>query len=78
MDWNAIKVPEGAKLFKVHNYNYMFKGTNYLIELNEYSDSKWVGHGEHATDKNSVVPTVSGSSKEECLNLLVASINQRI
>ena len=78
MNWESVKSPEGAKLFKVHNYTYMYKGANYLIELNEYGDSKWVGHGEHATDKNSVVPSVNGSSAEECLNQLIDSINQRV
>ncbi|SME87879.1 hypothetical protein [Pseudobacteriovorax antillogorgiicola] len=76
MDWNVVKVPEGSKLYRIHKFTYMHSGVNYLLEINE-DGSSWIGHGEHATDKNSVIPSVNGKSVEDCLNQLISSINSR-
>lgn len=76
MNWNSIKVPEGSKLYRIHKFTYMHGGINYLLEINE-ENGAWIGHGEHATDKNSVVPSVNGSSVEDCVNQLIANISSR-
>ncbi|MCX6127949.1 MAG: hypothetical protein NTX25_02655 [Proteobacteria bacterium] len=77
MDWKAIKVPDGSKLFKIHRYNYLHQGINFLFEINELGDNMWIGHGEHATDQSSVIPTVNGATLEDCLNKLISLVNKR-
>lgn len=76
MDWQAVKKADGSKLFRIHKFTYMYGGVNYLLEINE-AGNDWIGHGEHATDKNSVIPSVNGTSLEDCLNQLIAIINDR-
>mgnify|MGYP003683930431 CR=1 FL=1 len=76
MDWKTIKIPEGSKLYRIHKFTYMHGGVNYLLEINE-AGGTWIGHGEHATDKNSVIPSVSGNCLEDCVNQLISSINVR-
>lgn len=73
MDWKKTKIPEGAKIFKVHNFTYMHKGVTYHFEVDEFADGTFTGHGEHSTDKNTVLASVSGRSLEECLSALAAS-----
>jgi hypothetical protein len=75
--WRNVKVPSGSKLFRVHNFNFMHKGTNFVLEIDEFSDGSYSGHGEHATDKSSVVESVSGSSLEDCLEKLIKKIESR-
>lgn len=77
MAWNSVKLPAGGKLFKVHRFTFLFNGANFLIEIDEYADGACSGHGEHATDKNFVIESVSGSSVEECLNGLISRIQER-
>jgi hypothetical protein len=76
MNWKALKLPEGGKLFMVHTFTYMHKGTTYHFEVDEYGDGTFSGHGEHSTDKSSVLASVSGKSLEEAVNALVASIKK--
>ncbi len=76
MDWQMIKIPDGSKLFRIHKFTYMHQGVNYLLEINEMNNT-WIGHGEHATDQNSVIPSVNGNSLEDCLNQLIGKINTR-
>ena len=71
MEWKKIKVPDGAKLFKVHNFTYMIKGVTYHLEVNEFADNSFIGHGEHSTDKNSLLESVNGVSIRECLDALI-------
>lgn len=71
MNWNKVVMPEGAKLFKIHNFTYMHKGTTYLFEVDEFMDGTYTGHGEHSTDKNSVLESVSGKSVEDCIGMLI-------
>ena len=77
MDWKALKIPEGSKLFKIHRFNLLHGGTNYMLEINELGPANWVGHGEQATDQNNVVPSVNGSSLEDCLNKIIERISKR-
>lgn len=77
MDWKQAKIPSGGKLFKVNNFTFMFKGTNYTIEVDEFSDGTFTAHGEHATDKSSVFEPVSGKSMGDCLSALIAKIQAR-
>ncbi len=73
MDWKKVKTPDGAKIFLVHNFTVMHKGTNYHLEVDEFADGSFSGHGEHSTDKSTLLPSASGKSIEECVsNLLVA------
>lgn len=77
MNWKAIKVHSGAKLFRVHNFTYMVKGTTYNLEIDEYHDGSFTGHGEHSTDKNSFVESVTARSMEECMEQLLQRIGTR-
>jgi hypothetical protein len=77
MDWKNVKIPAGSRLFKVHNFTFMHKGTNYVLEIDEFRDGSWSGHGEHSTDKASVIESVSGKSLQECLELLIAKVEGR-
>ena len=78
MNWKLVKNHAGGKLFKVHNFTYMVKGVTYHLEVDEYHDGICAGHGEHSTDKNSFVESVSAKSTEECLNLLLDRIASRL
>ena len=71
MNWKKIPVPEGTKLFKVHNFTLMVKGTTYHLEVDEFADGSYTGHGEHSTDKSSVLASVSGASVEDCVATLL-------
>ena len=77
MEWKAVKIPDGSKLFKIHRFNYLHLGVNYLLELNEIGSDTWIGHGEHATDQSSVIPSVNGNSEADCLNKLIDRIHRR-
>jgi hypothetical protein len=76
MNWKMVTMPEGAKLFKVHNFTYMSKGVTYHLEVDEFRDGVFSGHGEHSTDKNTVLESVSGKTLEECLSTLIKSIKK--
>ena len=76
MEWKNIKIPEGAKLYKVHNYTYMHKGVIYHLEVDEFQDGTFVGHGEHSSDKSNVLESVSGNSVLHCLEILVNKIKK--
>ena len=76
MNWKKLSIPDGAKIFKIHNFTYMVKGQNFHLEVDEYADGNFTGHGEHSTDKNTVLESVSGKSLEECVNALVKSIKK--
>ena len=77
MPWQSVKVPSGAKLFRVHNFTYMIKGVTYHLEVDEFQDGACSGHGEHSTDRNYVIESVTAKSTHECLNELISRINQR-
>ena len=74
MSWKSVSLPTGAKLFKSHNFTYMKGGTTYILEVDEFADGSCSGHGEHSTDKSSVVQSVAGSSIEDCLKSLIKNI----
>ena len=76
MNWKKVQAPEGAKLFKVHNFTYMSKGTTWHLEVDEFADGNYSGHGEHSTDKSSVLESVSGKSMEDCVSALIKSIKK--
>ena len=77
MDWKTINLAPGSKLYKVHNYNLMHQGTHFSLEIDEFSDETFTGHGEHSTDKNYVIESVSGVSVEDCLENLIKKIQER-
>ena len=77
MEWKSAKVPSNSKLFKVHRFTYMHKGVNYLLEIDEFSDGSCTGHGEHSTDRNFVIESVSGDSIKESLDALIEKIASR-
>ena len=76
MNWKKLSIPDGAKLFKIHNFTYMHKGVNFHLEVDEYTDGNFSGHGEHSTDKNTVLESVSGKTMEDCVNALIKSIKK--
>lgn len=77
MNWDSVRLPEGSKLLRIHRFTYMHQGVNYVFEVNEMGPGSWIGHGEHATDQNSVIPSVNGATLEECLNQLISKIESR-
>jgi hypothetical protein len=77
MDWKSIKVPAGGKLFKIHNFNYIHKGTNFALEVDEYMDGTFTGHGEQASDQNYFIESVSGKDLGDCLGQLISRIQDR-
>lgn len=74
LDWKKVKLPDGAKIFKVHNFAVMHKGATYHIEVDEFADGSFSGHGEHSTDKSTVLKTVNGRTLEDCLTSLLSSL----
>jgi len=77
MEWKKVKVSAGSKLFKNHRFTFMHKGTNYRIEVDEFSDGACTGHAEHSTDKNSVIESVSAPSLDQTLQMVIAKIESR-
>ena len=76
-EFRKLRLPAGSKLFKVHNFTFMYKGTTFVFEIDEFADGSFTGHGEHSTDKSSVIESVSGQSIEECLDKLVKKVESR-
>lgn len=76
MNWKMVSLPDGSKLFKTHNFTLMHRGTNYRLDIEEFADGTFSGHGEHSTDKSSVLESVSGTSLEDCLNALIKKIKK--
>ncbi len=74
MSWKNANLDASAKLFKVNNFTYIKDGITYSLEVDEFLDGACTGHGEHATDKSSVIQSVSGSSIVECLDGLISNI----
>jgi hypothetical protein len=77
MEWKSIKLPSGTKLFKAHHFNFIHKGVNFNLEIDEYSDGTFTGHGEHSTDQNYYIESVSAKSMGECLSQLIDRIQNR-
>ena len=77
MEWKKTKVPPGCRLFKSHNFTFMNKGVSFHLEVDEYNDGSYTGHGEHSTDKNLVIESVNGTSLEACLEALINKIEKR-
>jgi hypothetical protein len=77
MDWKKVNTPTGSKLFKVHIFTFMHKGVNYSLEVDEFLDGTCTGHGEHSTDKSSILEPVSGATVSECLQSLISRIQTR-
>ena len=77
MGWKDIKVDSGSKLFRVHNFTFIHKGQNYLLEVDESGAGQCVGFGEHSTDKNFFIDSVSAKTVDECVEQLVKKICAR-
>lgn len=77
MSWSSISLPHGSKLFRVHSFTFLHNGSNYTIEVDEFTDGTCSGHGEHSTDKSLQIESVTGRSIEECLNSLIKKIENR-
>ena len=77
MSWKSMKLPVGCKLFHAHSFTVDHGGKIYSIEVDEYADGSFMGHGEQANDSSSVLNSVSGASIEECLNKLILSIESK-
>lgn len=73
-DWKTIDLPAGCRLLKAHSFTLMISGDTYDLEVDEYSNGKYTGHGEHSTDESSVVASVHGNSVKECLERLITNI----
>jgi len=77
MDWKQTQIPAGGKLFKVHNFNFLFKGVNFHLEVDEFSDGSFTAHGEQANDKSNVIESVNGKSIDDCLSSILKKIQGR-
>ena len=77
MDWKKTRIPAGTKLFMVHSFTYMTKGRTFILEVDEFSDGTFTGHGEQSTDRSHVVESVSGKTVSECLEALIKRIDLR-
>ena len=77
MDWKSVSVPQGSKLYRVHRFTYMHKGVNYILEIDEFPDGNCTGHGEHSTDRNFIIESVSSPSIKESLEALIEKIESR-
>lgn len=77
MEWKSIKLPAGTKLFKIHTFNLIHKGTNFNLEVDEYSDGTFTGHGEQASDQNFFIESVSGKDLAGCLQQLIDRVQNR-
>jgi hypothetical protein len=76
MDLKKVKLPDGGKICKVHNFMYMYKGATWHLEVDEFGDGTVTGHGEHSTDKSSVLESVSAKSVEDCVAMLAAKVKK--
>jgi hypothetical protein len=52
----------------------MVSGVIYHLEIDEFADGTFTGHGEHSTDKSNIIESVNGSSLEECISTLIGKI----
>ena len=71
MDWSKLTLPEDATLTRLHNFMYMDGGKNYILEINEYGDGRFVGYAELTNDDSTQFAPANGSSMEECISNLV-------
>lgn len=77
MDWSKIKIPTGSQVLKSHNFMFMFKGRSFEFEINEYSDSRYMGYGQLSNDESQQLKPVNGASLEGCLQSLIDAANLR-
>ncbi len=78
MSWEKVSLPSGTRLFKIHNFCFLAKGSNYLIEIDEFATGACTGHAEHATDANFVIESVSAPTVKDCLESVIKKIEQRL
>jgi hypothetical protein len=55
----------------------MGDGNTFEIEIHEFPDGTFTGHGGHSTDDLQQLKSVSKKSLEECLQTLVDSAGSR-
>jgi hypothetical protein len=77
MDWSKIKIPAGSQVFRSQNFMFMAKGRSFEFEINEYSDSRFVGYGQLSNDESQQLKPVNGSTLEACLQSLIDAANLR-
>lgn len=77
MDWKSVQIPSGCKVFRVQTFMVMISGKTFSLEIDEYSDGSFTGHGEQTNDDSTVLASVTAKSAEECLNQLISSIKDR-
>lgn len=77
MDWKKTRLATGSRLFMVHSFTYMAKGRTFILEVDEFSDGTFTGHGEQSTDRSHVVESVNGRSVQDCLEALIKRIDQK-
>jgi len=77
MDWSKIKIPVGSQVFKSQSFMFMVKGRSFEFEINEYSDSRYVGYGQLSNDESQQLKPVNGTTLEGCLQSLIDAANLR-
>lgn len=77
MNWKSVEIPANYKVFRAHTFMIMNSGKTFTIEVDEYSDGTFTGHGEQTNDDSTVLASVTGTSVEDCLNQLIASVKSR-
>ncbi|MEI8025476.1 MAG: hypothetical protein WCI18_03920 [Pseudomonadota bacterium] len=77
MDWSKIKIPTGSQVLKSHHFMFMVKGRSFEFEINEYSDSRFMGYGQLSNDESQQLKPVNGATLEGCLQSLIDAANLR-
>jgi hypothetical protein len=76
-DWKDASIPDGSKLFRSHVFTFMHGGNTFALEIDEFKDASFTGHGEHTIDKSCVIESVSGTSIKDCIEKLAKKIETR-
>lgn len=77
MDWDKVKVSANGKLSKLHNFMYMVGGKNFILEINEYADGRFVGYAELTNDDSFQFEPANGASVEECVSKLISVVEKK-
>ncbi len=78
MNWKQVKIESGGRLLRIHTFTYMWKSATFHFEIDESQDGLFTGHGEHSTDKNFMIESVTSKTVEDCVSQLIAKVNQRL
>ncbi len=76
-DWQQVTLTPGTKLFKMHSFTCIHQGNTFAIEVDEFPDGSFTGHGEHSSDPSNVLESVSAKSLKDCLTALIKKVHAK-